>query len=860
LPAPPTAPLPIDPLLPELRQALPEGATVLLQAPPGAGKTTRVPLALLGAIPGIAGLEGSLVMLEPRRLATRAAAARLADHLGEPVGERIGYAVRHEQKRSSRTRVEVVTAGLFLRRLQADPELEGIDCVVFDEFHERGRDSDLALALVRDARNLVRPDLRLVLMSATLDLGALASRLPNATLLTSEGRAYPVDTHHLPPRPQEPLNRTVLRALETHALPLLDSQPPAGLGAPTVLVFLPGLREIDQCRRLIDTSTSLEHWEVCSLHGQQSLERQAAALRPCPSRWAGRIVLATSIAESSLTLNGVRLVIDSGLSRRSRYDPGTGMEGLETVPASLASAEQRRGRAGRQAPGRCVRLWSPAEQQRRPAQDPPELLRTDPQPLVLDLALWGAGLGDRLTWLDPPAAPALREGRQQLIDLGVLEGNGLCSPLGRQLARLGTHPRLGLALLQARHWNCSPLGADLAALLSERDPLNPQDHGSDLGTRLHWLTDRNGERQSAVRKLSHQLLRQLDALPPLLSSGPLERWGDTPDTSSREELTALLLATAFPGWIALPRPSQPGRYLLRQGRGAQLPAHDPLQQAQALAVARLDLDGADARIRLALPLPMRWLHQLAQREGSWQESVRWDPEQQRVRGERCWRLGALTIGTPQSCQADDHQTVALLLERLQSDGLEVLPWGPRSEQLQKRLDLMQQHHGSPWPLRSWKHLAAHPAAWLTACLQGHHSWHSVQESELIHALWGDLPWELRQSLDHHLPEAITIPSGRRAHLQYREGEVCLAVKLQEMFGCRQGPRVLGDRVPVTLELLSPAGRPLQRTQDLEGFWHGSYRDVRREMRGRYPKHPWPEDPLTAVASARPQRHQRGDPS
>jgi len=791
-------------------------------------------------------------MVEPRRLATRAAATRLAQHLGEAPGGRIGYAVRHEQKRSSRTDVEVVTAGLFLRRLQSDPELDGIDCVIFDEFHERGRDSDLGLTLVRDARQVLRPDLRLLLMSATLDLGDLSRHIPDATVLTSEGRAYPVSTHHIPPRPDERLSNTVLRALEQHALPLVTPEGSRAEGPPTVLVFLPGRREIDQCRISIESCRSLHDWELCTLHGQQSLAVQAEALRPCPPRWMGRIVLATSIAESSLTLEGVRLVIDSGFSRRSRYDPGNGMEGLETVPTSIASADQRRGRAGRQGPGQCVRLWSPAEQQRRPAHDPPELLHTDPQPLVLTLAQWGAGLGDQLPWLDPPPKPSLEEGRAQLIALGALEASGQTSHAGGLLARLSTHPRLGMMLLQARHWNDSDLGADLAALLSERDPLDPRDHGSDLGARLQWLASRSGDGQSTIRRLSQQLQGQVESLPP--SPAPMrDAWGTPPEAASLEERAALLLATAFPEWLALRRDGQQGRFLLRQGRGALLADHDPLGGAKALAVARLDLAGANARIQLALALPMAWLEERAVSEGTWHESVHWDAAQERVRAERSLRLGALTIGTPQPTQPSASQACDLLLERLRREGLELLPWNVRSHQLRERLDLLHRHVGPPWPDRSWSHLSAAPHPWLAQPLWGYQSWRDFGEDGLIEALWGDLDWTQRQTLDHLLPTTVTIPSGRKAALHYRDGEICLAVKLQEMFGCREGPRVLEGRLPVTLELLSPAGRPLQRTQDLEGFWLGSYREVRRDMRGRYPKHPWPEDPTTAEATARSRR-------
>jgi len=443
-------------------------------------------------------------MVEPRRLATRAAATRLAESLAEPLGQRIGYAMRGEQKRSAKTQVEVVTDGLFLRRLQADPSLEGVSCVLFDEFHERRKDADLALALLREAIPVLRPDLALVLMSATLDLSDLRDRLPQAVVLESAGRCYPVETHHQRARENESLPRQVLRALENQALTL-----PQGSGA---LVFLPGLREIERCRAL------------------------------------------------SITIDGVRVVIDSGLSRQLRYDPNTGMEGLETVPSSLASAEQRRGRAGRQSPGQCVRLWSLAEQQRRPNFSPPELLLADPQPILMELAQWGAGLGKDLPWLDAPPQAAMQEGLSDLQALGLLQPNGQLSSRGRQLSTLGVHPRLGLLMLEARGRGCSQLGCDLAALLSERDPLAGRDAGCDLEARLRVI----GQHRS-LRERSRQLHQQLDRLGPATTE------------HNRRPNAAELVLRAFPQWLAQERPGQAGRYLLRQGRGAVLSPQDPLR-------------------------------------------------------------------------------------------------------------------------------------------------------------------------------------------------------------------------------------------------------------------------------------------
>ena len=828
------------------------GATVLLQSPPGAGKTTRVPLALLGEIAGTKPLPGRTLMLEPRRLAARAAATRLAVSLKEPLGERVGYSVRHEHKRSSRTQIEAMTDGLFLRRLQNDPELSGINCVIFDEFHERSRNSELALALVREAQELLRPDLCLLLMSATLDLTNLRAQLPHAQVLTSEGKAFPVETQHLPPRPHEPLEGRVLRAIEQE-LAQLPMPQDGGDHPSTVLVFLPGLREIERCRQRLLKSGLLNQWEIIALHGRQSLTEQGRALRPCNQERDGRVVLATSIAESSLTLDGVRLVIDCGLTRHSQFDPGTGMEGLITVPASQASADQRRGRAGRQNAGRCIRLWSPAEQQRRPAHDIPELQRADPQPTVLDLALWGAGLGESLPWLEPPPRAALQEGRRQLLELGALNAEGRPTNTGQTLARFGSHPRLGLLLLQAHALGRPQLGADLAAILNERDLLSHHNHGSDLWSRMLFLRNNRsssrlaGDRAAAdrlrtVREQSRRWLQQLSQVEQ--EQEPLNN--DLTD----EQIAAQLVATAFPEWIAVARPGQRGQFLLRQGRGAALQVSDPLDGAEALAIAQLDLGDTRAKIRLALPLTHQWVRDLADQKGHWQERVLWDEQTKRVRAERVLQLGALELERHALQQASCEKSREVLVKQLSKDGLSALPWSPRTEQLRSRLALAHQRLGAPWPLRTLQHLEKNPDTWIGHTLMGCRGWDDIEEEQLIEALWGDLAWSNRQQLDQLLPTQIKIPSGRNAALDYQNDDVVLSVKLQEMFGRLEGPAVLNGQLPVTIELLSPAGRPLQRTRDLAGFWEGSYKDVRKEMRGRYPKHPWPEDPTNAEPTAK----------
>ena len=767
-------------------------------------------------------------MIEPRRLAARAAAERLAASLGEAVGQRVGFAVRGEQRRSTLTQLEVITDGLFLRRLQADPSLEGVNCVLFDEFHERRRDSDLAFTLLREAAPVLHPDLAVMVMSATLDLADLRQRLPEAVVLSSEGRAFPVRTTHQPPRRDERLPQQVLRALEAHALSL-----PRGSG---VLVFLPGIMEISRCRELLEQTPSLRHWQVTPLHGQLPLEQQSAALKRCPDSCDGTVVLASAIAESSVTIEGVQLVIDSGLSRQLRFDPNTGMEGLETVPSSRASADQRRGRAGRQGPGQCIRLWSPAEQHRRPGFSPPELQLADPQPVLMELAQWGAGLGETLPWLDPPPKAAMQEGRQHLSGLGILTPTGKLSAIGRQLTGLGVHPRLGLLMLAAKRQGNSRLGCDLAAILSERDPLPSSDAGCDLQLRLQAMGQ--DKRLGFLRERSRQLMQQL------------KRVALEPSDGQANIDAAELVLCAFPQWLALARPGQPGRFLLRQGRGAMLRDGDPLISAEALAVARVDTGQRDTRIQLALPLSHQRVVELALQQGSWVDHVAWDDGLGRIRATQRLQLGELVVREKAQSTVAPERCQQLLLERFQQEGrLDQLPWSKGCEQLRRRLLLAHRHLGAPWPDRDRELMVQQADEWLPPCLMGCLSLNDINPATLEEALWGPLDWSQRKRLEALLPLRLAIPSGRSANLHYGEDEVVLAVKLQEMFGTKTSPRVLDGHMPVTLELLSPAGRPLQRTQDLEGFWSGSYAQVRREMRGRYPKHPWPDDPVAAEPTA-----------
>ncbi len=847
-------PLPIDPLLGEVVQALGSpGSTLVLQAPPGAGKTTRVPLALLEELPEAA---GAIWMLEPRRIAARTAAERLAAELGEPTGQRVGYSVRLESRTSAATRVEVLTAGLFLRRLQADPALEGVGCLLFDEFHERSADSDLALALVRQARALLSPELRLALMSATLDAEPLAAALPGAQLLRSEGRSYPVAISHQRPRDGERLERQVLRALEEHWLEQRWHESVPGTPGPTVLVFVPGQREIQACLRAI-TQSSWGHEIACvTLHGNLPLAAQSRAIAPAADA-AGKVVLATSIAESSLTIAGVRLVIDAGLSRRGRFDPATGMEGLVTVPASQASAEQRAGRAGRLGPGRCVRLWSPAEQQRRPAFDLPELVEADPLPVALQLAQWGDPLGTALAWLDAPPQAPLQGARALLRRLDALDAGGQLSAHGRQLAGLGLHPRLGHLLLLAHRRGRLQLGCELAVLLSERDPLNRQEAGCDLLRRLDWLRqDGRDPQRQRMRQLVQQWERQvLAACRDAESPSPMaDQSGSAGDEASE---AALMVALAYPERVAKARAGQSGRFLMRSGRGARVHNADPLAHAEALAIASADGEGSEARVQLALPLTGSSLQELALDAGAcWERSAQWDSDAGRVRREERLVLDALVLerrpwsGTPSA--ADAAVVSAALLGGIRERGLACLPWSTGTIQLRQRLALAHQHRGEPWPDVRETTLLEQLDRWLGPHLSGLSSLEDLQRLDLTEALWGESPWELRPQLERLLPVALPVPSGRQVPLDYSNDTPVLAVKLQELFGALATPTVLEGRLPVTVHLLTPAGRPAAITQDLAGFWERGYAEVRRDLRGRYPKHPWPEDPRHAIASGLPK--------
>ena len=814
---------------------------MLLQATPGAGKTTRVPLALLESLPE----PTAILLIQPRRLAARSAAQRLAAALHESPGGRVGYSVRFDHRTSKATRLEVMTTGLFLRRLQGDPELVGVGAVVFDEFHERGAEADLALALLRHARQELRPDLLVLLMSATLDLEPLAAGMGGAAVITGPGRSHPVDVLSQVPRARERLPRHVLRGLEEHWLEQRRD-------GETVLVFLPGQREIGSCLRAIAETPWGETLECVPLHGHLSLEAQIKAIAPAQSR-AGKIVLATSIAESSLTLTGVRLVIDSGLSRVNRYDPARGMDQLVTQPCSQASATQRCGRAGRLGPGRCLRLWSPAEQARRPAFDPPELLEADPLPLALQLAAWGSSDGTDLPWLQPPPPQPLQKARQLLGQMGALNDQGRITAHGKAMAGIGLPPRLSHMLLLAAERGWLEQGCAVAALLSERDPLDAREVGADLLHRLDWL--RRGGRSGPWHEVMLQLKKQVAQVT------TSQRRAAHPGPHPSEDLIAgQLLCWAYPERMALGRGKGDGAVLMRHGGGARLASGDPLCGAEALAIARVEGHQQEARVLLAVAIPAAEIETLAGESASITLRTRWDGSGGRVRCERVRRLDSLELEVTPWPDAEPAAILGTLLEAVRNLGLECLPWTPRSRQLQQRLNLAHQHLGEPWPDCCDAVLLATLPSWLGPQAAGRRSLQELQAMDLEEALWSGLDWPQRSALEALLPPSLEVPSGRRVPLIYGAEDVVLAVRLQEMFGCDSTPTLLDGTLPLTVHLLSPAGRPAAITRDLAGFWRGGYAQTRRELRGRYPRHAWPEDPTQAQATTKPSPRQGNQPT
>ena len=827
----PAPEFPITPLLPQIAASLAAHPRLVLEAPPGAGKTTQVPLALLAA-PWLNGQR--ILMLEPRRLAARAAAGFMARQLGEDVGQTVGYRIRHESRVSAATRIEVVTEAILTRMLQDDPALEGIGALLFDEFHERNLHSDLGLALALDVQSALRPELRIVLMSATLE-GERLARFLDAPRVASEGRSHPVEIAYLAARAHEPELAHLRRALETA---LADSDG-------DVLVFLPGKGEIERVRAVAEAVVAATARGgavgVHALHGELALADQAQLLAPHPPE-ERRIVLATNVAESSITLPQVRAVVDSGLAREPRYDPVSGFSRLETVTISQASANQRAGRAGRTAPGACWRLWP--QSQRLDPTIRPELAQVELSPLALELAAWGS---DALRWLDPPPAAALAEARTRLQQLEAIDARGRITAHGRALLRLGTHPRLA-HLIECAAPGHRGLACELAALIEARDPLRGEARfDDDLRRRIEalrrWRRERRAPAEAdrgalaAIEQSAAQLRRRVQA------GAEAE-----PDANTVGEL----LAHAYPDRIARGDPASPRRYVLANGRGARLHERSSLLGHAWLVASELRAESGDSLIQRAAPVDEAFLR--AQFAARFQRATElgFEREARAVLAREVERFDAIVLSARSVPAPRDATSLALLLEGIRALGIDALPWSDPLRQWQARvLDLRAWVPELGLPDVGDVALLATLDEWLGPFLTGVTRASAIETSILGEALSARLDHAQRRALDEHAPVAITVPSGNARRLEYLPGQPpVLAVKLQELFGLADTPRVGKGRVPVTLHLLSPGQRPIQVTQDLRGFWERTYPEVRKELKGRYPRHPWPDDPWNATPTAR----------
>ncbi len=847
--------LPINEVLPKVCEALAQHPVVLLTAPPGSGKTTGVPLALLGQ----EWLQGRrIIMLEPRRIAARASAGRMAALLGEAVGQTVGYQIRFDKKISSATRIEVLTEGVLTRRLQHDPSLETAGLIIFDEFHERSLQADLGLALCLDVMSCLREDLRVLIMSATLGVDTLARFFDKAPVIIGSSAAYPVTVSYQERMP-ETVDSLSGPRLADHIARLTAAGIRQALAEQQgdILAFLPGSGEIRRVHTLLAEHCDLLRVSIYPLFGDLPQAAQDRALLPCP-HGGRRVVLATAIAETSLTIEGIETVVDSGWSRLPAFDPNSGLTRLQTVRVARAAADQRRGRAGRLGPGHCLRLWTKAIDHNLTPFSAPEILSTDLAPLALDLALWGVADPAQLAWLDPPPIGAFSQAVQLLQDLDALDQHGKITATGRQMAALPLHPRLAAMLIAVKDLGAVGKAYDLAALLSERDVLMgvlANEKTADIDERLNLLAVYRELGAAAVKAkggnpgLCAQIVRASAELKRLFPASKPDTAGLTPGA---------LASLAYPDRLARRRGDSSEQYLLANGRSARLQKSDPLRNFEFLAVMQLDAGKSEGLIYQASPLDLADISRLHGHRLCHTEQVEWSERERCVSALRVTRLAKLVLAERPLASPSPALVTAALIDGIRRTGIAVLPWTDEARQLQARL--LSLGHWRPdlgWPEVSDSRLTETLEEWLQPYLGKGKSLEQLNKMNLCEILLSLLPWQQQKLLDEGAPTHISVPSGSRLRLSYGSGEApTLAVRLQEMFGLADSPRVCWGMVPCLIHLLSPARRPIQITQDLQGFWNNTYQQVKKELQGRYPKHFWPDNPWQAMPTARIKRPAR----
>jgi ATP-dependent helicase HrpB len=803
--------LPIDDVLPQILASLRQHSRLVISAPPGAGKTTRVPLAVLPET-WLAGRK--LIVVEPRRIAARAAAERMAATLGETVGQTIGLRSRLDVRTSPASRIEVVTEGVFSRMILSDPALDGIAAVAFDEFHERSLDADEGLAFALDAQSVLRDDLRIILMSATLPAN-LTQTFFDAPVIASEGRAWPVETHYLgydsKLRLEDQVAAAIRRALNEET--------------GSILAFLPGVAEITRTAERLSLPAGVE---ITPLYGALTPAEQNAAIAPTRAG-IRKIVLATDIAESAITIQGVRVVIDCGFARVPRFDPSLGASRLETIRLAIANADQRRGRAGRTGPGVCYRLWREAEQRGFAASPSPEIANADLTGLALDLARWGAKSPADLRWLEAPRDASWRHARTVLTSNGAIGPDGALTPIGKRIGQLALPPRLALMVVRAAQDGAAELAANIAAIMSERDLGG---RSSDIDDRLARFRKDTGPRAKAMRDLARRWSREAG-----------------PDPAQPEIASGVVLARAFPERIAKARDGAPGRFILAGGRGALLDESDPLAREPWIVAADVTGSGPDLRILLAARITQEEVMDLGAAETT--ESARYDPASHSIRARRVVRLGAITLADIPMPSPSPALVRAGLLEAVREHGLKLIPEAAAVLDLVARVDILAATFGAPWPADFSALLAHRLEDWLGPLLEQARSLDTLNGALLADAAKSCLDWPLPRDLDRLAPRSWTTPAGRSVTIDYSaEGGPRAACKVQETFGLKTHPHTADGRIPLSLALLSPAQRPVAITRDLPGFWSGGYHDMRKDLRGRYPKHDWPEDPSAAAPTSR----------